>query len=731
MAPASAGLRLANSLRLGVDSSPRLPLSSALPTTVSRRGRAGQPARSRSSDAVRPQRTDAAPQRRAFVSLSFVSGRRLPLPCGSVSPVARREACLSVDFFSAQPRPTQSPAPALGSSAHPAPSVLRMGRATAASCDAETCGASHGVSASMALSRFCRSGAPERLSRSALRGDRPAAHHAPSLSPSAAFFSSAPSSRLEGGAGTDEAAAAEALTFEDLLRTGRLSEGSYRALESLLSYRTLTKEQALLLPQLLPSRAAGAVDADAQASGRHYARAALCGKAPFTSQGQARDCLIQARTGTGKTLCFLLAVIERLLLQPPAGVGGLIIAPTRELAAQILREAEQLSTFHPFEVAALVGGNPRKADELLLKRKRPQLVVCTPGRLLDHLEGTFMFSALFEQLQVLVLDEADRLMELGHLEELKQVFSYLPRNRQSLLFSATLTDKVKEIASRMFKPDYRFFDCVAPDEKPTHARVEQSVVVHPAKKTATVLFNILREEFERHPHTYKIMVFFPTARLTSFFATLFREQFRIGVYEIHRRRESSARAATASRFSRDRAGVLFSSDVSARGVDYPDVSLVIQVCAPLTRELYIHRVGRTGRIGKGGRAVLLLNEAEKSFLGLVHDLPIQRREELALQQRTPAVTAGLESWETNAQLHYAATAAYASLLNHYKSGGARLSITDDGIIQTALDVCASCGLSEQPAISKKLATLLNLEGHPKLKVQENLDNINYLPEFAD
>ncbi|KEP66610.1 UNVERIFIED_CONTAM: DEAD/DEAH box helicase domain-containing protein [Hammondia hammondi] len=564
------------------------------------------------------------------------------------------------------------------------------------------------------------------------------------FSPSSSFFASyassarTPAERSVGGGADSRAVPAAAtwgseesatLRFQDLLHAGRLSEGSFKALSSLLGYETVTNEQALLLPRLLPHHSADARGASETLSG---SQGGARGVVALSPQDRGRDCLIQARTGTGKTLCFLLAIIERLLLQPPSGVGALVIAPTRELATQILREAEQLVTFHPFDVAALVGGNSKKADEVALKRKRPQILVCTPGRLLDHLENTFMFSALLEHLQLLVLDEADRLMELGHLEELKQIFSYLPRSRQSLLFSATLPDNVRDLASRLFKQNYRFLNCVAPDEKPTHERVAQSVVVHAAKETATVLFNLLKEEFERRPHSYKIIVFFPTARLTSFFAALFREQFRIGVYEIHRRRESSARAATASRFSRDRAGVLFSSDVSARGVDYPDVSLVIQVCAPLTRELYIHRVGRTGRIGKEGRAVLLLNEAETRFLELIQDLPLQQREVQSLQQRTAAVNAALSSWDTNAQLHYAATAAYASLLNHYKSGRTRLRLADDGlVIQTALDICASCGLSSQPAISKKLATLLNLESHPKLKTQEDLDDINVLPEFVN
>ncbi|KYK70811.1 DEAD/DEAH box helicase domain-containing protein [Toxoplasma gondii TgCatPRC2] len=564
------------------------------------------------------------------------------------------------------------------------------------------------------------------------------------FSPPARFFASyassarPPAERILGGdadtravpaAATGRSEESAALRFQDLLQAGRLSEASFKALSSLLGYDRLTNEQALLLPRLLPHRSADARSASETLSGLQGGDRGVVALSP---EDRDRDSLIQARTGTGKTLCFLLAIIERLLLQPPSGVGALVIAPTRELATQILREAEQLVTFHPFDVAALVGGNSRKADELALKRKRPQILVCTPGRLLDHLENTFMFSALLERLQLLVLDEADRLIELGHLEELKQIFSYLPRTRQSLLFSATLPDNVRDLASRLFKQNYRFLNCVAPDEKPTHERVAQSVVMHAAKETATVLFNLLKEEFERRPHSYKIIVFFPTARLTSFFAALFREQFRIGVYEIHRRRESSARAATASRFSRDRAGVLFSSDVSARGVDYPDVSLVIQVCAPLTRELYIHRVGRTGRIEKEGRAVLLLNEAETRFLELIQDLPLQQRDAQSLQQRTAAVNAALSSWDTNAQLHYAATAAYASLLNHYKSGRTRLRVADDGlVIQTALDICASCGLSSQPAVSKKLATLLNLESHPKLKTQEDLDDINVLPEFVN
>ncbi|RQX75053.1 DEAD/DEAH box helicase domain-containing protein, partial [Toxoplasma gondii CAST] len=117
---------------------------------------------------------------------------------------------------------------------------------------------------------------------------------------------------------------------------------------------------------------------------------------------------------------------------------------------------------------------------------------------------------------------------------------------------------------------------------------------------------------------------------------------------------------------------------------------------------------------------------------LIQDLPLQQRDAQSLQQRTAAVNAALSSWDTNAQLHYAATAAYASLLNHYKSGRTRLRVADDGlVIQTALDICASCGLSSQPAVSKKLATLLNLESHPKLKTQEDLDDINVLPEFLN
>ncbi|PHJ19734.1 dead deah box helicase domain-containing protein [Cystoisospora suis] len=409
------------------------------------------------------------------------------------------------------------------------------------------------------------------------------------------------------------------LRFHELLRLGYISDGTYRAVRSLLGYNELTEEQTFLLPQILPPTSLPPQNSSSSTS-QDLPHHLL--PSPRITQ-PSRDCLVQARTGTGKTLCFLLCVIERLLLHPPSGVGGLVIAPTRELANQILREAEQLTTFVPVEAAALVGGNSRKADELLLKRKRPQILICTPGRLLDHLESTFTFSVLLENLQVLVLDEADRLMELGHLEELKQIISYLPRNnargtsRQSLLFSATVTDKVKELSWRLFsKPDYRFINCIGTNEQPTHERVEQNVVVVPATQTATALYNLLREEFDRHPYNYKIIVFFPTARLTAFFAALFREQLRIGVYEIHRRRESSARATTAMRFSTDRAdaGVLFSSDVSARGVDYPDVSLVIQVCAPLTRELYIHRIGRTGRIGKEGRAILLLNNAETSFL---------------------------------------------------------------------------------------------------------------------
>jgi len=326
-----------------------------------------------------------------------------------------------------------------------------------------------------------------------------------------------------------------------------------------------------------------------------------------------------------------------------------------------------------------------------------------------------MFPTLFEKLDVLILDEADRLLELGFLDHVREIISYLPVLRRSMLFSATIPQSVMDITSRVCRGNYAYIDCIGEGETPTASKVEQSYAVFPGHQCLIALYNLMMNEMTNNRYGYKILVFFATARLTAFMAQFFRQQLRIGVHEIHRRRDAGARLATQMRFQEDRAGVLFSSDVSARGMDYPNVTLVVQFGAPPTRDLYIHRVGRTARADKVGRAVLLLGELERAFLRAVEDLPLAPMEEEEadnLRRVNELVVRATTSWISSATLQASATAAFASLLVHYKATHRVLHMADDDLIQAASDLLLGCGLVDQPVISKKLAIMLGLQRHP-------------------
>uniref|UniRef100_A0A0G4GA42 ATP-dependent RNA helicase n=1 Tax=Chromera velia CCMP2878 TaxID=1169474 RepID=A0A0G4GA42_9ALVE len=473
-------------------------------------------------------------------------------------------------------------------------------------------------------------------------------------------------------------------------------------------------------------------------------QAAMLSQALQEPGGVDADLLVQARTGSGKTLGFLVPLVERLRRKPCVGVGGLVLAPTRELVLQLSREAEQLLSFQPLTVLPLVGGISRREDQKNIRRTKPHVIIATPGRLLDHLEGSFLFHTLFEDLQVLVLDEADRLLDMGFTDTLRSISGYLPESRTTFLVSATINKTVEQVAGKVCRKKFKFLDCRRKASRGDREReeeeegtqtlaapppeIQQRAVVHPSDSTAVCLFNVIMEEMRRDPFRHKILVFFPTARMTSFFALFFREQFRLASYEMHRRKDTASRLHTMQRFMKDEAAVMFSSDISSRGMDYPDVSLVVQVGAPQTRDQYVHRVGRTGRGGKFGRSVLLLSEPEGSFLDLIGDLKVRTQstqsdaEAQKLLCHNELTAMGVSSWQANSQLIYAAQGAFASLLLHFGFLRTKLKMSDDDVIRVASGALLSCGMSDQPVVSRRLATDLQLWGNPLLKTSAALDD---------
>ena len=358
------------------------------------------------------------------------------------------------------------------------------------------------------------------------------------------------------------------------------------------------------------------------------------GVLPHCLAGQ--DVLAKAKTGTGKTLAFLVPTVERLLCRAAAETGvdpvrALVISSARELGTQIATQAAKLTASQPasFTIETIMGGSSitpqrERLDPSLLVRSScvytggVDLMIATPGRLIEHINTTDGFSARLASCEVLVLDECDQLLDGGFQQDIEAIVAVLPAARQTLCFSATVPNKMLAVLGLAMRADFVTIDCVG--EAPP-SLIAQTVVVHPLERSLLALFACIRREMRVHPSSYKILAFLPTARQAQFCAAALQE-VGCNALEIHSRRTASERSAASETFREQAQQVLLSSDVSARGVDYPDVSLVLQVGAPASRDVYVQRIGRTGRAGRAGASTLLLCEYETGFLSQLEGLPI-------------------------------------------------------------------------------------------------------------
>lgn len=288
---------------------------------------------------------------------------------------------------------------------------------------------------------------------------------------------------------------------------------------------------------------------------------------------EGRSASVTAKTGTGKTLAFLLPMVERLAKQRkvPDTVSALVIVPTRELAQQIAHQAEELLRFHRLSVKAVFGGTSMARDASLFRRQVPDILVATPGRLLDHLQETRWrgrkFSSLLDHLAVVVLDESDRLLQ-GFAKEMATIQSYLPRQRQVLLFSATPSRPA--LIKELLGDDYVEIDCVhgpstapgSPASSALNVRVQQSVVSLPSMDVYLPALLTILDDMMMNDEAAKVVVFFPTTRLVRFFAALLGGEH---VWEMHSKLSQASRSRASAQFARAEKGILLTSDVSARG----------------------------------------------------------------------------------------------------------------------------------------------------------------------
>lgn len=283
-----------------------------------------------------------------------------------------------------------------------------------------------------------------------------------------------------------------------------------------------------------------------------------------------------------------------------------IISPTRELSQQTFGVVTDLMKYHHQTHGLVIGGANRKAEAEKL-RKGVNLLVATPGRLLDHLQNTQGF--VYKNLQCLVIDEADRILMQGFEDEMKQIIKLLPKKRQTMLFSATQTRKVEDLARISLKEEPLYVGVDDKNEVSTADRLEQGYVVCPAERRFLLLFTFLQRNMKK-----KIMVFFSSCNSVKYHSELLNF-IDVPCLDIHGRQKQAKRTKTFFEFCNAETGILLCTDVAARGLDIPAVDWIVQFDPPDEPREYIHRVGRTARGEKGrGRALLFLLPEELIFL---------------------------------------------------------------------------------------------------------------------
>lgn len=320
---------------------------------------------------------------------------------------------------------------------------------------------------------------------------------------------------------------------------------------------------------------------------------------------KGRDILGAAKTGSGKTLAFLVPVLENLYRKQWTdydGLGALILSPTRELAIQIFEMLRKVGRHHTFSAGLVIGGKSLREEQERLGRMN--ILVCTPGRMLQHLDQTALFDTF--NLQMLVLDEADRIMDMGFQRTVDAIVEHLPKERQTMLFSATQTKKVSDLARlSLQEPEYVAVHEAASSATPS--TLQQHYIVTPLPKKLDTLWSFIRSNLKT-----KTIVFMSAGKQVRFVYESFRHlQPGVPLMHLHGRQKQGGRLDIMTKFSQAENAVLFATDIAARGLDFPAVDWVLQLDCPEDPDTYIHRVGRTARYERDGRAVLFLVPSEE------------------------------------------------------------------------------------------------------------------------
>lgn len=465
--------------------------------------------------------------------------------------------------------------------------------------------------------------------------------------------------------------------------------------------------------------------------------------------GFQSDCLVQAKTGSGKTVAFLLPALHSLLSLPPllrGQVAILVLSPTRELALQIAKECESLtSQITPrLECHTAYGGTAKDRELKKFMSGDPKILVATPGRLNDYLNDHAV-TQKFSKLRTLVLDECDTMLDAGFLVAINDILRRLPpktQGWQGMGFSATIPSKLETVLAKLLKPGFTRLSTVNEDEAPTIDRVPQhSVIIPTLGETFTTLLALLRAEYELAPNNFKVICFGATANGVALTTSLLTELLRndnllrkVQIFQLQSRLSQNVRVRTTDQFKAATGGIMLASDVIGRGMDFPHVSLVIQLGLPASGDAYVHRVGRTARAGNEGRASIILTQRESFFLKVNKRLtitPYPVNLAPVAESLTGDVQAAFDRVDGSTK-----TKAYQAWLGFHKTFTKQLQLSNEGLVEQANEYASAMGCPETPMIDKRVVGKMGLKGvrglnvglvetnQPKRKPQPDVNEVN-------
>jgi ATP-dependent RNA helicase RhlE len=324
-----------------------------------------------------------------------------------------------------------------------------------------------------------------------------------------------------------------------------------------------------------------------------------------------KDVIASAQTGTGKTAAFLLPLINRILAgsHDPTSITAMIIVPTRELAIQIAQHMEGLSYFTSISSIAVYGGGDGNAfvQEKKALSMGADIVVCTPGKMMSHIKMGYV---KLDNLKYLVLDEADRMLDMGFSDDIMFIIKHLPAGRQNLLFSATMPPKIRSLARTILHNPEEINISIS---KPPEKIIQQAFLVYDAQKIPLIVHLLKEKNFKR-------VVVFCSSKLSVKQLTKDLKRNGIQAGEIHSDLEQGEREDALSRFRSARLPVLVATDILSRGIDIDNIDLVINFDVPHDGEDYVHRIGRTARADTDGTAYTLVNVKEQRKFSAIEKL---------------------------------------------------------------------------------------------------------------